>query len=50
MECFFCARRDAEVVEVAKRPGGDQELLLRSGARVPLGRSYRQEFSAAWRG
>lgn len=39
-----------EVVEVAKRTGGDQELVLRSGARVPLGRSYRREFTDAWRG
>jgi two-component system, LytTR family, response regulator len=38
-----------EVVEVAKRAAGDQELVLRSGARVPLGRSYRQSFTAAWR-
>tara|TARA_R110002096_G_scaffold104428_9_gene230116 strand:+ start:1463 stop:2230 length:768 start_codon:yes stop_codon:yes gene_type:complete len=40
----------SEVVEVAKRPSGDQELILRSGARVPLGRSYRQSFHAAWQG
>lgn len=39
-----------EVVEVARRPTGDQELILRSGARVPLGRSYRHSFGAAWRG
>lgn len=38
-----------EVLEVARRPGGDQELCLRSGARVSLGRSYRSAFSAAWR-
>jgi DNA-binding LytR/AlgR family response regulator len=40
----------SEVVEVTKRTTGDQELVLRSGARVPLGRSYRQSFTAAWRG
>lgn len=40
----------SEVVEVAKRTTGDQELVLRSGVRVPLGRSYRQSFTAAWRG
>lgn len=39
-----------EVVEVARRTTGDQELMLRSGARVPLGRSYRQRFHAAWQG
>ena len=39
-----------EVVEVAKRTTGDQELILRSGARVPLGRSYRKQFTAVWRG
>lgn len=38
-----------EVLEVARRPGGDQELCLRSGARVSLGRSYRSAFSADWR-
>lgn len=38
-----------DVAEVTKRPAGDQELLLRSGAAVPLGRSYRKEFAAAWR-
>lgn len=38
-----------EVTELAKRTGGDQELVLRSGARVPLGRSYRSQFLTAWR-
>lgn len=39
-----------EVVEVARRTSGDHELTLRSGARVPLGRSYRAAFLAATRG
>ena len=39
-----------EVLEVARQPGGEQELRLRSGARVPLGRSHRAEFERAWRG
>ena len=39
-----------EVVEVRRRPSGDQELILKSGAEVPLGRSYRKQFAAAWRG
>lgn len=38
-----------EVLEVAKRPAGDHELWLRSGARVPLGRSYRPAFTSVWR-
>ncbi|MGC6488172.1 MAG: LytR/AlgR family response regulator transcription factor [Planctomycetota bacterium] len=38
----------SEIVEVRKRAAGDQELLLRSGSRVPLGRSYRKEFAAKW--
>ena len=39
-----------EVRELDRRPGGDQELCLRSGTRVPLGRSYRAVFADAWRG
>ena len=39
----------SEVQELEKRPGGDHELLLRSGARVPLGRSYRPDFQQRWR-
>lgn len=37
------------VVEVAKRPGGDEELRLRSGQLVPLGRSYRSAFHRTFR-
>jgi len=39
----------AEVRELDRRPGGDHELVLRSGARVPLGRSYRPDFQQRWR-
>lgn len=39
----------AEVAAVRRLPGGDQELLLRSGAVVPLGRSFRAAFVARWR-
>ncbi len=51
---FVRAHRSAivalpEVCEVSKRSSGDQELSLRSGARVPLGRSFRAAFVNAWR-
>ncbi|MFN3243892.1 MAG: LytR/AlgR family response regulator transcription factor [Planctomycetota bacterium] len=38
-----------EVCELDRRPGGDHELVLRSGARVPLGRSHRADFQQRWR-
>lgn len=39
-----------EVVERERLPGGDHQLRLRDGAHVPLGRSFRAAFDAAWRG
>lgn len=38
-----------DVSEIDRRPGGDHELVLRSGARVPLGRSHRADFQQRWR-
>ncbi|MBL8754607.1 MAG: response regulator transcription factor [Planctomycetes bacterium] len=54
-ERFVRVHRSAVVAWAAVRalhklPGGDGELELRSGARVPLGRSFRAAFVAGWRG
>ena len=38
-----------EVCDIDRRSGGDHELVLRSGARVPLGRSHRADFQQRWR-
>ena len=38
-----------EVRAVRRQPGGDHELLLRSGAAVPLGRTFRDAFMTRWR-
>jgi two-component system, LytTR family, response regulator len=38
------------VAGVQRTPGGDQEVLLHDGARVPLGRSFREAFMTRWRG
>ncbi len=38
----------AAVQSVRKRPAGEAELELAGGARVPLGRSYRDHFFAVW--
>jgi len=39
-----------EVVERERLPGGDHAMRLRNGATVPLGRAFRAEFDAKWRG
>jgi DNA-binding LytR/AlgR family response regulator len=40
----------AAVRQVRKLPGGDAELELDGGTRVPLGRSFRDPFFARWSG
>jgi DNA-binding LytR/AlgR family response regulator len=39
-----------EIVGLERDASGDGVLRLRSGARVPLGRSFRREFHARWQG
>ncbi len=39
-----------EVLELSRRSSGDQEVVMRCGSRVPLGRSHRKAFADAWRG
>ncbi len=38
----------AQVVERRRQPGGGHALLLRNGELVPLGRTFRAAFDAAW--
>lgn len=38
-----------EVVERSRLPSGDHSLRLRNGDRVPIGRTFRAAFDAAWK-
>ena len=37
-----------EVTAIERQPSGDYELLLRGGARVPMSRTHKAEFTALW--
>jgi len=39
-----------QVLSMQRQPSGDYELRLRSGDVVPLGRSFRDAFTAVWKG
>jgi DNA-binding LytR/AlgR family response regulator len=50
--CACTARRSwpsPEVTALERRPSGDYELRLRDGARVPMSRTHKAEFTARWR-